>query len=491
MNDSLARRTGSALVWRATQLLAGRAISLGRFLLLSLLLAPDVFGLLAIAATALEVLLAFTAFGIEPALLQRAKREERQYDVGWTIRLVRSAVVALAAAIAAPVVAQIFGAPEATNLIRILALRPVIEALASIKTVDLARDLNFRALALITIPATVVEAVVSISLAQALEVWALVIGALLGAAAGSALSYLLAPYRPRIIFDRAPAAVLLRFGRWIWATSVIGVVGGAVLQAVVSRRLGTVQLGLYFLAMRLAFLPNEAVTDVVRDVVFPLHAGLQSHLERSARVFRSSLVAMLAVIAPVYAALIAVAPSLSEDVLGSGWEGTARVIQILAVVGIIGALADATMPMLEGHGRPELVTVLYAIRSVIVVALVWPLAGSYGVEGAAAAWLAAEIGVQAGCAIFANRVLPRPFRGLAIPIAVVAAAALCAGALAWGSNSVVGGPAGVFVGAVAGVLAGAIVLVWMDRRWEVGLAEDLGRVYPRLAPLLRLPGPAD
>jgi O-antigen/teichoic acid export membrane protein len=76
MRGSLASRTGSALLWNGAGLAAARLISLVRFVVLARLLAPDDFGLLAIAWVVIELLLTLTDVGMVTALVQRERVDE-------------------------------------------------------------------------------------------------------------------------------------------------------------------------------------------------------------------------------------------------------------------------------------------------------------------------------------------------------------------------------------------------------------------------------
>ena len=71
LRQGLGAATGSAVTWRALQLVGTRVISLGKFLVLARILSPHDFGLMDIAAVAVELLLSLTDFGMTAALVQR------------------------------------------------------------------------------------------------------------------------------------------------------------------------------------------------------------------------------------------------------------------------------------------------------------------------------------------------------------------------------------------------------------------------------------
>ncbi|HEX6536101.1 MAG TPA: lipopolysaccharide biosynthesis protein [Gemmatimonadaceae bacterium] len=481
MSTPLARQAGTAVAWKAVQVFGSKAISLARYLVLARLLAPADFGLFAIALVPLDVLLSATDFGMVPALVQRGESDDRVHDAAWTVGLLRAAAVTACVLAAAPLLAQLFAEPRATPVLRVLALRPLIGALASIKVAALERRLEFRRLALLEMPAAFMGAVTSVVLAPTLAVWALVAGALIGTATRVVGSYLVAPHRPRLLFDAAPARSLFRFGRWVMLTSVVAVAGDAVLRAVISRRLGANELGLYFLAANLAALPNDVVSDLVVAVAFPVHARIRTDLRRAAEMFRASAIAMAAVLGPVYVLLIALAPSLVEHLLGPRWAGTESVLRLLSLAGILGISYDATAPMLEGRGEPHKVTALHAIISVTVVLLAWPLAGVYGLSGAALAWVLAQGIMLVACVVFARRALSVRTLGLSRPLVAIAAAAAAGGAIALALDQVFPGLAGFAVTVVAAGCAAAAALWLLDSRLDLGLGRDAARAFPRIA----------
>ncbi len=484
MSDRLSGRVGSAVSWKAVQLGADRVISLVRFLVLARILAPQDFGLLAIATVTLELLTTITNFGMIPALIQRRHPEERHYHAAWTVGILRGTAIAAAVAVAAPLISELFGDPRATNLIRFIALRPLFTAAMSMRIADLERDLDFRALTYIQAPAAAVQTVVAIALAPVLGVYALVAGMLIGSAMSAAMSYRWAPYRPRLTLDAGAAAPLFRYGRWVLATSVVGVVGEAALRMIVSRQLGTIELGLYYLAARLVSLPNGVVSVVVGSVAFPLHARLQSGATRAVEAFRANVMALLASLVPIYVGVAALAPALVRDVLGQRWDGTVPVIRLLAVAAVLGVVADAVIPLLEGRGRPSRVTLLLSVRTAMLLVLAWPLAAGYGVEGAAFAVIAAELPIQLLAGSMARRLLPKPFRGLWKPSLAAFSASTAGAMLGLTVDRAAGPPLGLFLGAASAAVAGVVLLATVDRIANVGLFDYLVRAFP---PLARLP----
>lgn len=488
MKDRAGEKT-SAILWRATTEAATRGFTFIRFIVLAMILTPDDFGLLAIATVSVALPVSLSKLGMVQAAVQHAHPQESHYNSMWTVGFIRGGIITAGLCVAAPLIGEIFKEPRAIDLLRAISFLPLIQAAESGKIAKLIRSLRFRSLALIAIPPVLIETLVAISLAPKFGFWAIAWGALWGASVRVVLSYILAPYRPRFYIDLAAASSLFRFGRWIFITGLIGALGTPVLRAVISRHLGAADLGLFYFATRLAYFAKEGVSAVVADVSFPLYARLQSNKKQVRQTYRATLSAMLALLAPTYALLIALAPSLVGVWFGPKWTNAVGMIQILAVAALVDTFVDATNPMLMGIGRPERRMATKAIRTVVVVLAAWSLTLNYGLVGAAVAVLLAELAGKFASAVFAKEALGQAFTGLVPSATAIAFCATMSGVVSILAVRAVSGTPGLILAIVTGLLFHGLLLWKLDRKYDLNIAADVLQVFPwRLriqAPLAR------
>lgn len=489
--SGLALRAGAALVWKAAQFGGVKLIFLIRTLVVAALLSPDEFGLFAIATVAVGVLMSLTDLGMASAIVQRRDLEPGHYAGAWTINLARAAVIAAILFAAAPAIAALFAEPRAAGILAWLALRPVAEAAASARLAALTRELRYRQLAGVSLTTAGVDTIVAIALAPGIGVWALVAGTLAGAVAGTIASYVAAPWRPRFELRGRMVRPLIGFGRWIFVTGIVTMAASALTQWLIARELGAAQLGLYALAARLAFLPYEVASQVVGDVAFPLYAGLQHDRARVIRAFRSIAVGTAICLIPVYILLMALAPWMADDLLGSRWHGTGTLIQVLAFSGLVGLFGDLTAPLFRGLGHPQWTLSVEVQAALAAIASILVLVPRYGVAGAAWAWVVACAVSLVASYLLTRRLIPRPLHGAAVPILVVVAASLCGAGLILGLSRTLSGIGGLGMAALAGS-AVIVALIWRcDRRFELGMRRDLTLAFPQLAgPARAVPGAA-
>ena len=465
-------RAGKALGWRAAQLAGTQIISLIRLLILTSLVAPDAFGLLAVATASIGLLMGLTNIGMVQALVQRPNPTEEEYDIAWTVGLLRAAAVSAILMVLAPVFAGMFDTPQATQIVRLMALRPIIAAAGSIGVARLTRELAFRRLAFIALPPALVDAVVAIAFA-AYGVWALVAGTLIGAVAQVIMSYLLAPHRVRFRFDTTAAEPLVRFGQWILFIGVVSLVGSSLTQLVISRTLDAAALGRYFVASKLAFLASETAAAVIGSVAFPLYAAHRDDAHRTAAAFGALLTGQMVVFLPALAILFVLAPEL-DHTLGAQWAGTAPTMQILTFACAIGLFGDAVSPLLLGQGRADRAFVVEIVQTGVRLLLLVPMVIWLGIPGAALAWLIGNLAGQIVGASFARQILRHALDTLAAKrLTVAVATSLLAAAVAASVSAVLAGLPALVVGSIVAGLA-AIAMLWLfDRFLALHLAELL------------------
>ena len=356
-----------------------------RTLVLARLLTPHDFGLVALALLPLSAFAALGAGTSRTALIHRQQRSPVMLDTAWTLGLVRRAAAAAVLALGAPMVAAFFESPEATNVIRAMALLPLLQGLRNIGVVEFQLELRFGQETLLETMGMLAETVVAIGLALWLgNAWALVWGALVGEAVSMAMTYVRHPYRPAFRLDRGEIGRLAGYGGWILGTRVIdwALMGGV--QAIVGRRLGTPALGAFQMADRLAQVPTTHLTRMIAPITLPAFAMLQAHPERVRGAYLRVLAPVALVVCPAAALLSAYAGPIVRMLLGPSWSEAAPIVGILAFYGMFRCLGGTAGSLFQALGRPGFQTAA-AMAELLAVAAALALLLPHGMVGVSAA----------------------------------------------------------------------------------------------------------
>ena len=149
------------------------AIQFGTVMILSRLLPPQAFGLLAMIAALTEILEQIKDFGLSAATIQKTDITHDQVTALFWINSVIGVAVAFALFAAAPLLAQFYGQPELTDITRWLALAFVISGATTQHWALLRRQMRFKTIVSIDVGSEL-RATTAVVAHWPVRVWALV-----------------------------------------------------------------------------------------------------------------------------------------------------------------------------------------------------------------------------------------------------------------------------------------------------------------------------
>lgn len=423
--------------WMVALRLTDRSLGLVSMLLLARLLVPHDFGIVAMAMSFVALLELLTSFGFDVALIQKQARDREQWDTAWTFDVLFGIGVAAVLVILAGPVAGFYKTVELESVIRILAIGSIIQGFQNIGVVAFRKDLRFDREFRFLILKKFASFLVTIPAAIILEsYWALVIGQIFGKVAGTALSYGVHPYRPRLTL--ASAGSLLHFSKWLLATNLTTYLWARSSDWIVGRISGAQALGTYNLGFEIAALPGTELVAPINRALLPAYSRLAGSLDRLRAEYLSVLSVVVLVGIPAVVGLAATAPLMVPVVLGPNWQGVAPVLMILAFSGVTQMVTGNVFPLYMAMGRTDLVVKVTLVPAVLFVALLLLVVPRFGVVGAATSALISSL-VAAPLSLFLiTRMLELNLLDIvrAVYRPFVAAAIMCTAVLLYSSHVV-------------------------------------------------------
>ncbi|GAA1822240.1 oligosaccharide flippase family protein [Microlunatus capsulatus] len=455
-------RVGRSLGWVTAGNLMLRIGNFGVSIIMARLIAPEEFGVFAVALTVWAVLGTLAEFGLGTDLV-RAADVQRRIPTVTTLGLLTSGTLALSMVIAAPLIARAFESPDSTGVLRLMAVAMAVFGLSIAPAALLQRAFRQKALFAVNGTALVLSTatMAALALAGAGPV-ALAVGQIVTQVVSVVGQHLAARVPVRLGFDRTIAAESIRFCLPLAAANLLSWVLLSVDNLLVARLLSPVQLGLYVLAFNVSSWPMSAVGQAVRVVALPAFARLDEGRRRNDT--------LLLVLAPLWAVALLLGAGLATSagavvrlLYGDRWAAAGAALAGLAVFGGVRVVFDllATYLIAAGQTRPVLV-----VQAVWLLAMVPAMAAGilvFGLAGAGWTHLVVALAVTLPAYLVCLRRLGiRP--AAVLRTAVVPAAAVLPFALAsWFANERIGSPLGAV--AVSGGLALTLYVLPMARWW--------------------------
>lgn len=215
-------------VWSAAGFATQKGLQLVSNLILTRILFPEAFGLMALATVFLVGISLFSDLGIQTAIVQSKRGNEQSFlNTAWTIKVIRGISIWLIACLLAWPASKVYEQPILFPLLCVLGITAILNGLASIEIATLNRKLEFKKVVALDVCQSILSTVITIGLAWWLNsVWALAAGAIFGSAIRTLLShYMLPGHVHRFVLDSSSVSEIVRFGRWILLATMASFIG--------------------------------------------------------------------------------------------------------------------------------------------------------------------------------------------------------------------------------------------------------------------------
>lgn len=467
---SLRARAVAGTRWTAGSALAIAAIQFLQVAVLSRLLTPRDFGLMATVLVVTGLAQAFGDGGLNGAIMVRRIADPGTLSTLYWTNVGFGFVVALLIVGVSPLIADFYRAAELEGLLAVASLAFVFNALSAQFRVLLHRDLHYEALARIdTVSAAVGFAVAVVAAALGAGAYAPALAYLVTSLAGAAQLVAVADRRwyPRRHWRRRDLDQVLDFGLMTTGSQVLNFLTFNVDYILIGRVLGPSALGIYVIAFQLIIAPVMRISPIVIRVILPLfvrRAGDPKALRRALL----EVTRMLATPAfPLLTGLAVAAPQLVPVVFGDRWQESIPVVQVLAAVGLGFMVVTPVGVVVTVRDRVDAALKQSIANLVLLTGALLVVVGS-GVLAVAWAWLGVNIVMSIGTYLILRHVVEISARRYLDSMRVPALLSLPTG-LVMLAIGALGAGAGLGHGALlaAEVLAGAAVylgLSWIFQR---------------------------
>lgn len=243
-------------------------------LILTRLLFPEAFGMMALVSVVLVGLAMFSDMGIGPAISQHPMGDEPEFlDTAFTLDVARGVVLWLLTCALAWPVARLYDAPELMQLLPAAGLTLLIAGFNPTRIDTANRHLLLARVTLLDLAAQVVGIVSMIVLAVVMRsVWALVLGAIIGSLVKLIVMHLWLPGRAnRFHWEPEVGRDLIHFGKWIFLSTACGFLLSQGDKAIFGAYLTKGELGIYNIGWFLASFPILLAGAVTGRILIPLY----------------------------------------------------------------------------------------------------------------------------------------------------------------------------------------------------------------------------
>ncbi len=350
---------GAALLKRLGWTSAGfgysQGIRLGGNIIMTRLLAPEIFGIMLIVNTLRNGMELLTDIGVGQNIVADRRGDDRDfYNTAWTLQAARGIVLAIAFAIAAIPLSALYGGGVLLPVLQFSALFLLVSGFQSVGRYLAQRQQRVRTLALFEMALATASMAVLILLVWIWPtVWALVFGALVSALMTAIASYWIVPgLKLRFHIDGASFRDIIHFSKWIFLSSIVFFIATNFDRLYLGTVIPLALLGVFGIARGLSDIVGSLVIRVGNMIVFPAIAAARQNAGELRAKLSELRVPLLLAAALAIAALVAISDVLVMLMYDARYHAAAVMLPVLAVGLWFTVLATIGEAILLGVGKP-------------------------------------------------------------------------------------------------------------------------------------------
>lgn len=351
---------------------AQAAIRLGASMILTRILRPEAYGIIAIVTSIGYVVALLGDIAVTVSLVRHEQGESASYlNTAWTLRLGRSLLNTALMFFAAPLIADVYHAPELVPPLRAYSLWFVIAALESMSFPLAVRRRNSRIIVYSELVSNAAATVFSLLYCYYTRTyWGMIYGILLNRLLVTALSYTFyRDVRPKLMIDRSAARELLRFTRYAVPSSLVTIGMNQFDKAIFLRLFDLHLLGVFSLAGNIAAPVDGLINKVGQLVLYPRCAhDFRTAREQFAQRYYKRNTSLYVSILALPAAIGGAAQLLIRLLYDPRYAQAGTILEAFMVRSALLSLATASECMLIAAGELQAQLQGNVLRAISVVA---------------------------------------------------------------------------------------------------------------------------
>lgn len=384
---SLSAQIGASAYWRVLRAGLDNVLRFVTFLILARFLTPAQFGAFAIATVFVSVSGLLARAGMGDVLVRDENPDiELQNTIFWANFALETALAIMLIGFS-PLIAYAIGDSQVQLPLVILSITLIGNSFSAVNNALAVRSLQIKPLEIVGVASSVLGSIAAISAAlSGGGLWALVSGNVAVTITTVILTYILFPWRPKLIFSWKRLKNVLSFSGNALAASVLQLLIVRMQELIASVTMTLTSVGLYRVGSRFMELLCEAFVAPVASLALPALTKLRSDSERMAAGYLRMTGVTSLIYSPMIVGFAAVAPDAVPLIFGNTWLASVTVIQILSLLAPATVLAYYHGPTLSAYGRTDILWRITLVQ--FFGTLVFSSVGAlFGVTGLAIAFV--------------------------------------------------------------------------------------------------------
>lgn len=365
---SIKEKIVSGVFWRMLESIGVQGVNLLITIVLSRLLSPKDFGVVALVAVFISISEIVIRGGFETALVQKRDADSVDYNSVFYTSFFLSLVVYGLLYITAPSVATFFKEPLLVDLLRFVSLPLLFHALSIVPNAILLREMMFDRSFKINLLQAIFSGAIGVSLAyQGFGAWALAISSVSGTVIGTVLRFWFIKWYPQASFSFSSISALFSFSSKLVLTNLSRTLFSNLYSVIIGRFYSAADLSIYNKGRMLPQLLVNIVNQVVGAVASPALMHLQEDNGKYRRLLQLMIQSSYFIVLPTMTLLAICSESVVLLLFGDQWVESVPFMRIACVAFVIEPLQTLNLSTITIKGRSDICLFVEVMSKIVLV----------------------------------------------------------------------------------------------------------------------------
>ena len=353
--DNTNSKVLSNFIWRFLERCGAQGVTFVVSIVLARLLAPEVYGVVALVTVFTSILGVFTDSGLANALIQKKDADDVDFSSVFYFNVAICLFLYVCLFLAAPFIAAYYEIPELTALVRVSGLSLIISGVKNVQQAFVAKNLIFKKFFFATLGGTIGAAVIGIWMAyNGYGVWALVTQELFNMTVDTIILWITVKWRPVWAFSFERLKELLSFGWKLLASTLLDKVYTSLTSLIIGKRYTTEDLAYYNKGERFPSLLNENINISITNVLLPAMSAQQDDREKIRSMTGRAIQISTYFMMPMMMGLAVCAEPLVRIVLTDKWLPCVPFLRIYCFTYAFYPVHTANLNAIQAMGRSDI-----------------------------------------------------------------------------------------------------------------------------------------
>ena len=371
-SNSVKKQAVSGFMWRLLERCGAQGVTLIVSIILSRLLAPEVYGTIALISVFIIILDVFVNSGFGNALIQKKDADDIDFSSVFYFNIFACILLYALLFFTAPLIAEFYELEDLTALIRVLGLTLLLSGIKNVQQAYVSKNLLFKNFFYATIGGTIGAAVVGIWMAyKGYGVWALVAQQLFNNTVDTIILWIIVKWRPKKVFSFERLKSLFSYGWKLLASNLLDTMYNQLRQLIIGKMYTKTALAYYNKGSEYTHPIITNINTAMDSVLLPVMSNAQDEIDTVRMMTRRAITTGTYIIWPMMIGIAACAEPIVRILLTEKWLPCVPYIRIFCIVYAFYPIHTANLNAIKALGRSDLFLSLEIIKKIVGFAIIF------------------------------------------------------------------------------------------------------------------------